>query len=65
MSRTSSSESKADRKIHKVMKEYKQGALKSGGSGEKVANRKQAVAIALSEARKAGAKIPKKSAKKK
>jgi hypothetical protein len=65
MSRTSSSESKADRKIHKVMKEYKQGALKSGGSGEKVANRKQAVAIALSEARKAGAKIPKKTAKKK
>jgi len=46
------------------MKEYKQGSLKSGGSGKKVKNRKQAVAIALSEARKSGAKIPKKSAKK-
>jgi hypothetical protein len=67
MSRTSSSssESKGERKVHKVMKEYKQGALKSGGSGKKVASRKQAVAIALSEARKSGAKIPKKTAKKK
>jgi hypothetical protein len=39
--------------------------LKSGNSGKKVASRKQAVAIALSEARKSGAKIPKKSARKK
>jgi hypothetical protein len=62
---SSSSESKGDRKVHKVMKEYKQGSLKSGGSGKKVANRKQAVAIALSEARKSGAKVPKKTAKKK
>ena len=41
------------------MHEYKQGTLKSGGK-KKVKSRKQAVAIALSEARKSGAKIPKK-----
>jgi hypothetical protein len=41
------------------MKEHKEGTLKSG-SGKKVKSREQAVAIALSEARKAGAKIPKK-----
>jgi len=41
------------------MKEYKQSKLKSG-SGKKVKSRKQAVAIALSEACKSGAKIPKK-----
>jgi hypothetical protein len=46
-------------KIHKVMKEKKKGALKSS-RGKKVTSRKQAVAIALSEARKSGAKIPKK-----
>jgi len=46
-------------KIHKVMKEHKSGTLKSG-SGKKVKSRKQAVAIALSEARKSGAKIPRK-----
>ena len=40
------------------MKEHKEGKLKSG-SGKKVTSRKQAVAIALSEARKSGAKIPK------
>jgi hypothetical protein len=45
------------RKIHKVMKKYKEGDLKSG-SGGKVKSRKQAVAIALSEARSSGAKIP-------
>jgi len=44
------------------MKEHKEGTLKSG-SGKKVKSRKQAVAIALSEARKAGAKIPKKKKK--
>jgi len=43
------------------MKEYKEGDLKSG-SGGKVKSRKQAVAIALSEARKAGARIPRKNA---
>ena len=47
-------------KIHKVMEEFKEGDLKSS-SGGKVTNRKQAIAIALSEAREAGAKIPKKS----
>jgi hypothetical protein len=55
----SNSSSKGKRKIHKVMKEQKQGKLKSS-SGKKVTSRKQAVAIALSEARRAGAKIPKK-----
>lgn len=47
------------KKTAKVMREYKRGTLKSGGR-KKVKNRKQAVAIALSEARKSGAKIPKK-----
>ena len=55
-----SSSGKGQKKIHKVMKEYKSGTLKSGGSGKKVKSRKQAVAIALSEAREAGAKIAKK-----
>jgi len=41
------------------MREYKQGQLKSGGKAE-VKSRKQAIAIGLSEARKAGAKVPKK-----
>lgn len=54
-----SSNSKGKRKIHKVMKEQKQGKLRSG-SGKKVKSRKQAVAIALNEARRSGAKIPKK-----
>jgi hypothetical protein len=56
--------SKGRTKTKKVMHEYKTGTLKSGGR-KKVTSRKQAVAIALSEARKSGAKIPKKSAKKK
>jgi Family of unknown function (DUF6496) len=51
--------SKGQRKIHKVMKEKKAGTLTSS-TGKKVTSRKQAIAIALSEARKAGAKIPKK-----
>jgi hypothetical protein len=46
-------------KVEKVMSEFKEHSLKSG-SGKKVTNRKQAVAIALNEARKSGAKIPKK-----
>ena len=57
----SSSNSTGKRKVHTVMKEYKEGDLKSG-SGGKVKSRKQAVAIALSEARKAGARIPRKKA---
>jgi hypothetical protein len=40
------------------MKAMKQGKLKSGGNGKKVTNPKQAIAIGLSEARKAGKKIP-------
>jgi hypothetical protein len=56
------SSSKGKRKVHKVMKEHKEGTLKSG-SGKKVKSRKQAVAIALSEARKSGAKIPKEKKK--
>jgi len=59
MATKSKSSSQGKSKIHKVMKEHKEGTLKSG-SGKKVKSRKQAVAIALSEARKSGAKIPKK-----
>ncbi|HEY8782487.1 MAG TPA: DUF6496 domain-containing protein [Mucilaginibacter sp.] len=51
---------KAQEKVHKVMHEMKEGDLKSGRSGKKVTSKKQAVAIGLSEARKAGAKVPKK-----
>jgi hypothetical protein len=54
MARTSE---KAQQKVHKVMHEAKHGTLKTG-SGKKVTNPKQAVAIGLSEARKAGAKVP-------
>lgn len=50
---------KGKAKIEKVMHEYKHGTLKSG-SGAKVKSKKQAVAIALSEARASGAKIPRK-----
>jgi len=48
----------AQEKVHKVMKERKQGTLRSGSSGKKVTSRKQAIAIGLSEARKAGGKVP-------
>jgi len=51
--------SAGEAKVHKVMSEYKHGSLKSS-SGDKVKSRKQAVAIGLSEARSAGAKIPEK-----
>src|SRR5438309_2563640 len=57
---------KASDKVEKVMREKKQGALKSGRSGKKVTSRKQAIAIGLSEARKKGEKVPaKKTASKK
>jgi len=49
----------AQSKVKKVMHERKHGTLRSGG-GKKVTSRKQAIAIGLSEARKAGAKVPKK-----
>ena len=51
---------KAQDKIEKVMHEKKHGTLRSGGSGKKVTSRKQAIAIGISEARAAGAKVPKK-----
>ena len=50
---------KASRKVAKVMRERKAGTLRSGRSGKKVTSRKQAIAIGLSEARRAGAKVPK------
>jgi len=50
---------KAGEKVEKTMHEMKEGTLKSG-SGKKVTSKKQAVAIGLSEARAAGAKVPKK-----
>ena len=53
---------KAQEKVKKVMDERKKGTLKSGQSGKKVTSRKQAIAIGLSEARRAGAKVPKKKA---
>lgn len=55
---------KASEKIEKVMHEKKRGTLRSG-SGKKVTSRKQAIAIGLSEARKAGAKVPKKKTSRK
>jgi len=51
---------KASQKVEKVMRERKRGTLRSGGSGKKVTSRKQAIAIGLSEARRAGAKVPRK-----
>jgi thiomorpholine-carboxylate dehydrogenase len=51
---------KASDKVEKAMHERKRGTLKSGKSGKKVTNRKQAIAIGLSEARRAGGKVPRK-----
>jgi hypothetical protein len=56
---------KASAKVERAMKERKAGTLRSGRSGRKVRSRKQAIAIGLSEARREGAKVPKKSAKRK
>jgi hypothetical protein len=50
---------KAGEKIEKALHEEKEGTLKTG-TGKKVTSKKQAIAIGLSEARKAGAKVPKK-----
>ena len=55
----------AQKKVKRAMHEKKKGKLKSGRSGKKVTSRKQAIAIGLSEARKAGAKVPKKKGAKK
>jgi len=54
----------AGKKVEKVMHEMHEGKLKSGKSNKKVTSRKQAIAIGLSEARKEGAKVPKKSSSK-
>ena len=54
---------KAAQKVKKAMHERKRGTLKSGRSGKKVTSRKQAIAIGLSEARQAGAKVPRKKGK--
>jgi hypothetical protein len=51
---------KAGEKVEKTMHEMKEGKLKSGNSDKEVTSRKQAIAIGLSEARKEGAKVPKK-----
>lgn len=55
---------KAAAKVGRAMKKRKAGTLKSGRSGRKVKSRKQAIAIGLSEARAMGAKVPKKTSKK-
>jgi hypothetical protein len=52
---------KAGEKVERAMHEMKEGELKSGRSGKKVTDPKQAIAIGLSEARKSGAKVPRKS----
>ena len=51
---------KAGQKVKKAMHERKRGTLKSGSSGKKVKSRKQAIAIGLPEARRSGAKVPRK-----
>jgi hypothetical protein len=51
---------KAASKVKRAMHERKTGALRSGRSGRKVRSKKQAIAIGLSEARRSGAKVPKK-----
>ena len=56
---------KAAEKVERAMHERKRGTLKSGRSGRRVTSRKQAIAIGLSEARDAGAKVPKKKSSKK
>jgi hypothetical protein len=53
----------AQRKVKQVMCERKRGKLRSGRSGKKVTSRKQAIAIGLSEARRAGAKVPRRRKK--
>jgi hypothetical protein len=53
----------AQKKVEKAMHEMHQGKLKSGKSKKRVTNPKQAIAIGLSEAREAGAKVPKKRSK--
>ena len=54
----------ASKKVARAVRKTKKGTLKIGRSGKKVKSRKQAIAIGLSEARKAGKKVPAKKAKK-
>jgi hypothetical protein len=58
---------KAQQKVKRAMHERKRGTLRSGRSGKRVKSRKQAIAIGLSEARRSGAKVPRrrKSSRKK
>ena len=55
---------KASQKVKKAMHERKHGTLRSGRSGKKVKSRKQAIAIGLAEARRAGGKVPRRKRKK-
>ncbi|PYR32987.1 MAG: hypothetical protein DMF92_00355 [Acidobacteria bacterium] len=52
---------KASEKVERAMHERRHGTLRSGRSGQKVTSRKQAIAIGLSEARRAGGKVPRKT----
>jgi hypothetical protein len=56
---------KAQSKVARAMRERKRGTLRSGRSGKRVTSRKQAIAIGLSEARRSGAKVPRKRGGKK
>ena len=56
---------KASSKVKRAMHERKRGTLRSGRSGRKVRSRKQAIAIGLSEARRSGAKVPKRRSSRK
>ena len=56
---------KAGEKVERAMRERKRGTLKSGRSGRRVTSRKQAIAIGLSEARRSGAKVPKRKGSRK
>lgn len=55
---------KARRKVKRAMHKRKHGTLRSGRSGKRVKSRKQAIAIGLSEARRAGGKVPKRRRRK-
>jgi len=54
----------ASRKVERAMHERKRGTLRSGRSGKRVTSRKQAIAIGLSEARRAGGKVPRRGSRK-
>jgi Family of unknown function (DUF6496) len=54
---------KASQKVKRAMHERKRGKLRSGRSGRRVKSRKQAIAIGLSEARRAGGKVPRRSSR--